>query len=276
MDPWKIYLGLLPLPLVAWALWILAMKLPRRPHADTDRPLTVYELAYLVGGDNRVVETAIAALVERGVLRPSSDGSIRATGAKPSEPLEAAVVGAASGRTAWAIVQRVRLSASVRTLAADLARRGLLAGNGMARVIYRSGFWSYLVLLGAGVATVALLLVQGRQLGIAPALLVMNAVACLLTFRMSRENAPVRTTPRGRRVLSMQRLRLHQGVGFAGAAGAVAVGGLAMYPDQELGQALVLPNTESIWRSDEWVGGGGGGGGGCGGGGGGGCGGGGG
>jgi uncharacterized protein (TIGR04222 family) len=278
MEPWNIYLVALLVPLVVGVAWSASTRLPKRRDADTERPLTVYELAYLAGGGTRVVEAAIAALVERGVLRTSSDGTVRATGTVPSDPLESAVVGAATGRTAWSVVRRVRLSAAVMALAGALERRGLVVPTSRVRLIHRTALWMYLVLLVAGVGTMATLLVLDRPIGPLPVLILANVVACLVGVRFSRKYVAARNTTQGWATLSRERRRERNSVAVTSAAAAVAVGGLAMYPDEEIGNAL-MPATPAYGDSGGgFFGGdggghscGGGGSGACGGGGGGGC-----
>jgi uncharacterized protein (TIGR04222 family) len=235
---------LLSAPLVVGLIWRLATRLPKRVPIDAGRPLTVYELAYLSGGDNRVVETVIAALVERGLLRPSSDRKIRAVGAMPTDPLEAAVVGAASGRSAWDIVKRVRLSAALRALTADLQRRGLVVPGSRIRVMHRTVFWLYVAVFGVGLIRWINGLWLGRPIGWLSLLLLVAIVACVAAFKLSNKNVPARTTPEGLTILSRELRRRRaerQGAVLLGAAGAVAVGGLARYPDEELSDALGLP-----------------------------------
>src|SRR3982750_4382221 len=103
-----LYGGLLLVPILVRFGW--AAGAARRGSAAGDpRPLTVYELPYLAGGagrggdppppaavaggPDRAVDPAIAALVERGVLRVSSTTKkVLSTGEKPVDRLEQHVV----------------------------------------------------------------------------------------------------------------------------------------------------------------------------------------
>ncbi len=242
MSPWEIYLVLLAVPVVVCVGWIAVAYLPKRAPVDPERPLTVYELAYLAGGDTRVVETAIAGLVERGVLRPSSDGKVLATGVTPTDPLEAAVAAAATGRSTWSIAKRVRLSAHVQALAVELERRGLVAPRSKARAIFRTVLRMYVALLAAGITMLVTMLVLGRPIGTTPLLLALNVVACLVSVKATKRYMPAQTTSTGRVALTHAR-RQQSVLLLAGAAGAVAVGGLGAYPDQTVGHALEFPPT---------------------------------
>src|SRR5438105_4542054 len=85
-------------PLLTWAARRSASHGGQYPGSTP----TVYQLAYLAGGPHRAIDTAIAALVERGGLRVSSARTVTATGAMPADPLERAVGDAANrpqGRT---------------------------------------------------------------------------------------------------------------------------------------------------------------------------------
>jgi hypothetical protein len=102
----------------------------------------VYEIAYLAGGPRRVVETAVAVLVESGRIRAMEPtGELAVVDPRRGHPVEAAVldaVGVRGHRSIDAVHRRVesddRLAAVARRLAGDgLLRPG--AGSG------RRGRW---------------------------------------------------------------------------------------------------------------------------------------
>jgi len=57
-------------------------------------PLDLYEIAYLAGGDGRVVDTALVALVETGRVRVHSPGQLAVAEPSRRHPIEAAVLDA--------------------------------------------------------------------------------------------------------------------------------------------------------------------------------------
>src|SRR5207248_9167978 len=76
--------------------------------------------AYLAGGPDRVPDTAIATLVERGQLRVSSR-SLPWTGPIPADPFERAVAASAQrGTTTASIRSSMRNSDLMRAFATDL------------------------------------------------------------------------------------------------------------------------------------------------------------
>jgi hypothetical protein len=98
-----------------------------RPAPDLD--LDLYEIAYLVGGPERAVDTALVALVQTGRLRVHSPGRFAAVGLTRRHPVEAAVldaVGSVGHRSADTI--RWRLAEDERLLDVEdrLRRAGLL------------------------------------------------------------------------------------------------------------------------------------------------------
>ncbi|SEP43198.1 TIGR04222 domain-containing membrane protein [Amycolatopsis saalfeldensis] len=173
----------------------------------------VYQLAYLAGGAPRAVDAAIAALVERGLLRLNSYRQLSAAGPAPQEPLERAVHGAANeaGRSLTTNELRYRTvdSRAVKDIEADLDRRGLLMAEGgvaKARTAV-SLLWVLLLVVGVvrGVNGVAL----GRPVG---GLVALVFVALVLTFvarsarRWKRRHRP---TSAGEALVTRARADLH-------------------------------------------------------------------
>src|SRR3569833_33878 len=136
-DPWGIsgpdfvvlYIALLGAVLLIRVIvaGVAASRALRADHERPGPPPTVYELAFLAGGPDRAVDTAIAALVERGQLRVNSYRQISKAGTRPVDPLERAVADVAKLKTTSTIRAKVRGSAAMRALEEGLDQRGLLA-----------------------------------------------------------------------------------------------------------------------------------------------------
>ncbi|RZU33164.1 uncharacterized protein (TIGR04222 family) [Blastococcus saxobsidens] len=100
--------------------------------------LDLYEFAFLAGGRQRVVDTAIVALVECGRLRVHPSGELAMVEAFRRHPVEAAVLDAVGmrGRRSvdtirWRLVNDDRITGLARPLAAaGLLRRRPLRGRG--------------------------------------------------------------------------------------------------------------------------------------------------
>lgn len=110
----------------------IARSRQRNAPATVEAPLQpdVYQLAYLAGGSDRTVDTAIATLLEQELLRVSSKGKLSAIGKRPSRKrLERAVHDAAQGGTATVAMVRKSpvVQPEVEKIREDLERRGLVA-----------------------------------------------------------------------------------------------------------------------------------------------------
>ena len=94
----------------------------------TGRPLNPEEYGYVIGGPVRAVEVAIAALLERGVLRISREGELSATGQPHGlSRLEAEVI-EALGRNTMAVPKVIRTvsdGVAVGGIADAVRERGL-------------------------------------------------------------------------------------------------------------------------------------------------------
>lgn len=257
-----IYAILLVLPLIVALLWTIAVKVGRKtPRAAVSGPQpTTYELAYLAGGPDRVVDTAIATLVDRGTLRVSSAKELQLTGAEPADPIERAVAKSAKPghkSTTRGIRDRLRMSGPMQALAKDLEARGLVVADRTPQ-IRQVAFVLYLAVLVLGVARLIAGISSDRPVGFLIPLLISAAFATLIARALKNKRSGPRPTSEGSRVLhraksahGRERKRgvpTGQVVGGAaggavlgGAAVAVALGGLAFYPDEELSAALIPP-----------------------------------
>jgi hypothetical protein len=99
--------------------------------------LDLYDIAYLAGGPERAVDTALVALVQTGRIRVHSPGSFAAVGLSRRHPVEAAVldaIGQAGHRSVDTILWRLAdderlLSVEDRLRKAGLLRRGRWLGR---------------------------------------------------------------------------------------------------------------------------------------------------
>ncbi|WHT21538.1 TIGR04222 domain-containing membrane protein [Crossiella sp. CA-258035] len=133
--------------------WIrIAGRRPDPTAASRPGELTDVELAFLVGGAPRAVETAVAALLERDVLRASRGGYVSGTGPlRTTDPLARAVcdyTGDTGRRTLQLLVNRVADSQAAADVGARLADRGLLVPP---ERLPGMGLRSALPLIGLGV-----------------------------------------------------------------------------------------------------------------------------
>ncbi|MFI1357832.1 TIGR04222 domain-containing membrane protein [Streptomyces sp. NPDC020898] len=112
----------------------------RRPVSAIEGPeaLDVYEVAFLAGGAQRVVDSAVIALVERGLLKLSGS-RVRAVGeVLPEHPVECALFASCPHhRSAASVLAALRRSSEVQKIARRLAARNLVSGS--RRRLTRSG-----------------------------------------------------------------------------------------------------------------------------------------
>jgi hypothetical protein len=87
-----------------------------------------YEVAYLAGGHDRLVDTAVAALLHDGRLRVRPTGELHAVDLHRSHPVEAAVLDAVGirGRSLTTLRWRLTEDHRIRAVADRLAREGLM------------------------------------------------------------------------------------------------------------------------------------------------------
>jgi hypothetical protein len=102
--------------------------------------LDVYKIAFLAGGHQRVVDTALVALVESGRVRVHAPGELAAAHPERRHPVEAAVLDAV-GTQGHRSVDTIRWRLAGDDRLTDLGRR--LAAAGLLRRTFRGrGTWS--------------------------------------------------------------------------------------------------------------------------------------
>jgi uncharacterized membrane protein YgcG len=111
----------------------------------TEPQLGVYEVAYLAGGPDRVVDTAVLVLVESGRVRVHAPGELAVTEPSRSHPVEAAVmdaVGTQGHRSIDTIRWRMAGDERMAELGRSLAAAGLLHRRPFARPRPDGPAWS--------------------------------------------------------------------------------------------------------------------------------------
>ncbi|GAA4030034.1 TIGR04222 domain-containing membrane protein [Allokutzneria multivorans] len=207
-----------------------------------------YHLAFLVGGARRAAETALATLLADGRLRIASTGLVsRTSGGVTSDPLENAVLDKANTVRARTVVDRAMESPACGAIADDLADRGLLVPQSVVRSRLRWISLLFLAVLLVGVLRVVDGVSAARPVGFLIPLVAIAGIATMITRSASRRVQAGKRTALGDRVAAEARGRHNHhadepdlvGVStFGFAAGAVLFGGLALYPDAQIQDAL--------------------------------------
>ncbi|MBN6038768.1 TIGR04222 domain-containing membrane protein [Amycolatopsis sp. 195334CR] len=292
-EPWGLsgpdflvlYAFLLALPLAVALVGRLALASGGNRAATAYTPGNVYEVAFLAGGADRVVDTAVASLLERGLARADSTGRVRGVGNPPADPVELAVHKVIVRRSSSKMPdlrRELRKSQVLRGMTKHLTDAGLIRPTGGRVVLRRAVYVLYLLILALGVLRLVNGIVRDRPVGFLVFLVVAAAIATFVAAKVAKSAPPVRPTAQGSVQLAsarswQSRQSASAGGGparssaavpmLAGAAGAVALGGMMMYPDEEMRTALAAPSAGGSSGGDGGGGGSscGGGGGGCGG-----------
>nr|WP_184906357.1 TIGR04222 domain-containing membrane protein [Amycolatopsis umgeniensis] len=226
---------LAPLPLLAalaYTGWL------RNRRHDGEPPRTIYQVAYLAGGPDRVSDTAVAGAVERRAARIDSSGVLRRTSARPADPFVLAVADTLPKVRAARVREPLRASEPMRSLRTELLARGLVVPEGRPRRAWRAAAFAQLglVVLGSAVL-VRTVVVSGQPVVLAGIALAVAMTAFVVTVRLERVHRAVWTTKAGERALSRAGDDPHL---VTGAMGAVALGGIEAYPDRRSARLLTL------------------------------------
>ncbi|NUR84672.1 MAG: TIGR04222 domain-containing membrane protein, partial [Nonomuraea sp.] len=180
------------------------------PPWDASAELDYYQLAYLSGGPNRVIQTAVGLLTREGDLRVSRGGKLhRVAGAVSAGfPLEEAILAEVKTRKAGfpavKLIGRVAAHPSVNGLGEALVRQGLLVdlsrlpGSRTALDLLR---WIRLCTLGGMLVCLALMALFGSPPYVVGSLLVLGATWLLVKGYgrlYARRRGLVRTRAAGR------------------------------------------------------------------------------
>lgn len=236
------YLVLAAIPLLAALAF--TRRLRNRRH-DGEPLKTIYQVAALAGGPERVADTAIAGAVEREEARLDSAGTLRRTSARPTDPFGAEVGDALPKMRTARVREPVCRSEPMRSLWAELLADGLVIPEDRLRRAWRNAVLAYLALWAVGAAWFVRAVLTGQSVPFAGAVLTLATAAFVATVRLARSHRDVKTTTAGQ-------LALEQASGdpdlVTGAMGAVALDGLAAYPDRDLAKLLTLATPFPMGR----------------------------
>lgn len=216
--------------------------------ASPVRSLDMDELAYLAGGPRRVVETAIARLLTSGELRTSRRGAVQATStSQPLNAVDRAVITDSqryTNRTVNLMIPAVAKDDAVTAIGRRLEEMGLVVRPEVAKSAVRKGSIALWVLFAIGVVRWFNGRAIGAPVGYLSLLLVLTGVLALLLMRHSKH---VRTS-KGNKVLdaartTSSRAAMPDEALYAGAAGLVLFGGLAVYPDLAVRSSLLASSS---------------------------------
>ena len=236
---------------LGWALRA-RYRLRRPPAPAFDRRPELAELAFLAGGPQRAVEAAIAELVDAGRLHLARNGRLTAESrARSDDELHDAVLRTVAGRSGsvGSVVRGLSDGKTVAAIGDRLVEGRLLVAPAQASAVRRrTVLWSSL--LGA-VGVLRIIdggLRHGRPVGYLAMLVLLTGVIVVVVLKRGVKARTVH----GDRVLAAARgaephsdVALPPAAVLAGAAGAVAFGGLVAFPDEAVRNALILTATRS-------------------------------
>ncbi|MEG4278389.1 TIGR04222 domain-containing membrane protein [Microcoleus sp. MON1_C1] len=194
---------------VAVSLTVLLRRYLRESsgHYSQELPdLSVYEIAYLTGGESRAVETAIVNLAIRGYLEPlPSTRTLQLATALPpnSAPLEKALVQAVSiNGYVWRIKQLV--PPATNYIRDRLQNLGLLANESLTNIMQLSVLPIWLALI-LGISKILVGISRGKPVGY---LVILCSITVIIGWGFSPPNSSW-LTPYGNRVLQQLRSRIN-------------------------------------------------------------------
>jgi uncharacterized protein (TIGR04222 family) len=245
-EPWGIsgpafawlYAGLVVVPMLVGMLITWSARRGSRAPSSKHLP-TIYHVAYLVGGPDRVTDVVVAAMIEREQLRVSSAGVLHTTPNQPIDPLEFEAmthVASRSATTAFSLRQPMRTSAPMASLAAELAQQNLVFPHSRRRLVWRTVLWVYVAVLLLGIVRAVNGTVLGRPpIGVLVFLIFLAVAGMAVAGLRTRPGRKGETTKAGR--AAFEEARGDRSL-VAGAAGIVTKRGLRRYPDFDLAKAL--------------------------------------
>ncbi|ONI79439.1 hypothetical protein ALI144C_26895 [Actinosynnema sp. ALI-1.44] len=250
MNPWGIsgpaflwlYGGGLAVAVIATLL--LRGRLRAAGATNTRDPLTVEETALLAGGRTRMAESAIANLVDHGVVRVDRSGrlhAVRGSVHKPASTLEERLlrdITARPGRMVDYYQLRVMRLSVFDEVESVLVRRGLLVDHVGRGTVFLAAS-PLVVLLVVGVVRAVNGANLGSPIGYLTLLLIVTCVAAVLAMR------PIKRGP----TAAARKLLKRADTGGSGAAALVAHRGMAAYPDPLISKLFpVRPKASSTPR----------------------------
>ena len=236
-DPWglsgpvflALYAGCIVVPALVLVVGLLRV---RSGGAETGQ-VDVHQAAFLRGGPQRAAESVLAGLVDRGLRRADSSGTLRATGragATQRDRHALASTTGGSGRSSRVVIGGLVGSSGMRVLREGLVAQGLLIDATRRRAVCLTAIGLYGAVLLLGLLRLAVGISGGFPVGYLMLMLV-AVIACLIVSSVLAVRGDDRPTKEGLRARDAD---------FPGAAGAVARGGLMAYPDREIRTALLF------------------------------------
>ncbi|MFB9909467.1 TIGR04222 domain-containing membrane protein [Allokutzneria oryzae] len=230
-DLWYVVLSSAVLGLDA--LWLVGVRssVRNRPSTLAAHP-TAYQAAYLLGGENRVVETAVAKLLHEGRLRANRDlGVVRVREASGGDPVDMAVLSALSVSTPVIDLVRERGGRAVLSVLRSLDEAGLRVRDQDHARIKR------FVLVPWGLFFLLLALGLNGVISVGVWAVLFFAVCAYATF--VKRKLP-RLTPAGEELASRIRLGEERVPELEHpTTGPVALLGFTAYPDEEVREAAL-------------------------------------
>jgi uncharacterized protein (TIGR04222 family) len=257
-DTWGIpgptFVGIYLLALLIALLFAFAVRILTRVGADSTavpaQELSAQELACLTGGPRRVVEAAIAQLVDNGQMRASRDGYLQATGREEGDdPVERTVLAEVKRhgrRSVHLVVDRLGGSDAVEEVESRLVRNGYLVDRGFAERRKVLGLVPVVAVFAVGLVRWLTGVANGRPIAMLTLLLIGTGV---ILYVMRRQTVCSRTF-RGTTVVGT--------VNAVTPAESVAAGGFGRHPDKAIRQSFGAQNhSAAAWIAGGAVAGGG-------------------
>jgi uncharacterized protein (TIGR04222 family) len=210
-----------------------AVYLRRRArHPRLAEPLPVGDwnvVAYLVGGPRRVVETALARLVEQDAVRVTRKGMVTRTTKTVPDPLDQEVLDQLGGltRRVYDVIERAAGLRAITALDRSCAAQRLTYDEGLAR---RSGLTALYLLLAIGGVRLVNGMAGGYPVGYLVLELLVTGSSIVWVHTWGRR-VNKRHTAHGQRVV-------YVAAESGETAARVALGGVGAYPDQVIGSAM--------------------------------------
>ena len=147
------------------------LRLPYAKKDDLPSPLNLYEMAYLAGGKDRVVDTAIASLVQQQYATPDSNKrSLKFTGSinEVSDPIEEAVAIATKNKTSINDIRDdslASLNVKMNQIQNKLCELSLLISDQQCLRIKQYPMYLILACIALGIAKIMVGTYRGKPVG---------------------------------------------------------------------------------------------------------------